>query len=334
LQGAINERNATAQTEHETGQNAIAAVKQKMADSQRVVDDLYATWREAGAGATEVKPQKLADTLGRCWTSIGVENIPSAVRARLESFGMLGGKQTKLLTIDEAEKLRKLIGNNIDPANKPSTGALSALKRSVDESVLDTEAPDIPSLQAARSAARDRFGMRDSANAVAAAAEGVEPDKFFRKYVLNGEVRDLRSLKAVLTTGVTGAKPTPGMTDYEPAGEQAWRDLQAQTLRHIMEKAQSQGEGSFSGRALEKAMKELGPERLKVLFGADQVEALQKLSRVANNVTTEPRVRCGEPLEYRADDDAIRRRRREEGRIYPGRATVRDAVRGGCGDGR
>jgi hypothetical protein len=31
---------------------------------------------------------------------------------------MLGGKQTKLFTIDEAEKLRKLIGNN-DPGTGP-----------------------------------------------------------------------------------------------------------------------------------------------------------------------------------------------------------------------
>ncbi len=288
LSDAVTEKQqAKAQNAYQAGAEAIGAVQQKMKDSGRVVDDLYSVWRETGAGATEVKPQKLADTLGRVMDEWGVENIAPTVRARMESFGLLGGKQTKVLTIDEAEKLRKLIGNNIDPANRPQAGAMTMLKRSLDEAVMDTEAPDIPSLKAARQAAFERFSVKDSAPAVKAAAEGVEPDKFFRKFVLNGDVRDLRGLRATLTTGVTGAKPTAGI-DYEAAGGQAWRELQAQTVRHLIEKAQSLGEGSFSGRAFEKALKELGDERLKVLFAPEQLEALKKLSRVANNVTTEP----------------------------------------------
>lgn len=281
LDGAIAERQAKAQNAYQAGEAATKAIEQKMAESKKVVDDLYTVWRETGSGGTEVKPQKIADTLGRVTEEYGVENIAPAVRARLESFGMLGGKQTKLLTIDEAEKLRKLIGNNIDPANKPQAGAMSILKRSIDDAVMETDAPDIPSLQAARKTASERFGMRDSAKAVTVAAEGVEPDRYFQKFVLNGDVRDLRGIKAVLTTDMAGAKASP-------QGAQAWQDLQAQTLRHLMEKAKNTGDDAFSGRAFEKALKEIGDERLKVLFPPDQVESLKKLARVANNVGTEP----------------------------------------------
>lgn len=283
LNDAIDQRKAKAQNEYQAGEAAINAVNEKMDAAQKSVTDLYKVWRETGSGATEIKPQKLASTLGTVIDEYGVENIPPAVRARLESFGLLEGKQIKVLTIDEAEKLRKLIGNNIDPKNRPATGALTKLKSALDETVLESDTPNVPSLQAARSAARERFGMRDSSNATAAAAEGVEPDKFFRKYVLNGEVRDLRGLKAALTTEAGGTAAT-GST------EQAWRDVQAQTIRHLLETAQTKGKAgeSFSGAAMKKAMKEIGDERLKVIFEPEQLAALQKYARVAENVSTEP----------------------------------------------
>jgi hypothetical protein len=115
---AIARTGGRSRNDFQAGASASEAVQQKMKDSGRVVNDLYDMWRQTGAGATEVKPQPIADALGRVTDEIGTENIPPAVMGRLKDFGMLGGKQTKLLTIDEAEKLRKLIGNN-DPGHGP-----------------------------------------------------------------------------------------------------------------------------------------------------------------------------------------------------------------------
>jgi hypothetical protein len=295
------------------------------------VGDLYATWRESGAGDTSVKPQRIADELGRVIDDFGVENIPGAVRARMESFGLMGGKQTKELTINEAEKLGKLIGNNIDPRNAPSAAALGKLKRAVDGAVLDTDAPDIPSLQAAKAAARERFSVRDSSPAIEAAAEGAQPDKFFSKYVVNGNVEELRGLKAALNTGVTGAKPTAGMVDYEPAGGQAWRDLQAQTLRRLMDKAQASPE-KF-GTNLSKAMKEIGDERLKVIFEPEQFRAAEARAR-GQQRDHRATFRRRESRQHRAHDDAIRRGRAEENREHSRSSALRAAVRRRRGDGR
>ena len=286
-QELITSTGARAQNAYQAGASATDAVQQKMKESGTVVDELYAAFRKSGAGGVQVKAAPIADTLGRVADEYGVENIAPAVRARLESFGLMGGKQTKVLTVDEAEKLRKLIGNNTDPSNKPQMATMQILKRAVDEAMIATEAPGIPALQTARRAAAERFAMRDSGAGVTAAAEGGEPDNFFRKYVLNGDVADLRGLKATLTTGVTGGKPTPGM-QYEPAGAQGWKDLKGQVLEHAFAKATSQGEGTFSGKAFRKALDEIGDERLKVLFEPAELAQIRKLDRTAYNATAEP----------------------------------------------
>jgi hypothetical protein len=270
-----------ARNDFQAGTAATEAVKRKMDESKKVVDDLYAVWRESGAGATEVRPQRLADELMRLEDEVGVENIPPVVRARLESFGMAGGEQKKLLTIDEAEKLRKLIGNN-DPGHTNPTGSMASqrLRKALDEAVMDTDAPDIPSLKAARGAARARFEMRDSAPGVTAAAKDEAPDKFFQRYVLNGNVRDIQGLKATLNTGFQGGQP-------DAAGVQAWSDLKSRTLEYAVEKATVK-DGMFSGPMFRKALKEIGDERLKVLFEPGELQQIMKLDRVAFDATAEP----------------------------------------------
>lgn len=272
---------------YQAGASAKDALRQKLDDSQKVVGDLYSVWRQSGAGGTEVNATRLADTLGRVADEFGTENIPPAVLRRLNDFGMAGGKQTKLLTIDEAEKLRRLIGNN-DPGHGPAFGALRELRTALDQSVLETKTPEIPMLQAARRAAAERFGMRDSSAAIMSASKDEAPDRFFNKYVINGNVEDLRGLKSALTTSVMGDKPTPGMQGYEVGGAQAWRDLKSQVIDYASSKAQAAGEGTFSGKAFRKALNEVGDERLKVLFEPAELAELRKLDRVAYNLTAEP----------------------------------------------
>lgn len=276
---AIKRTQGAAGNEYQAGVSATGAITSKFEKSKAAVDDLYRAFRESGAGGTEVKPQGIADALGKVTEEYGSEHIPGAVSSRLKEFGLMGEKQTKLLTVDEAEKLRKLIGNNIDPRNRPQMAALMILKDSIDDSVKATEGPASKLLDTARGGAAARFAERDASGAVKAAVDGMEPDKFFQKFVVNGTVRDLQGLKATLTTGVNGD---------EAIGGQAWNDLRGQVLERAFSKAASQGEGTFSGKAFRKALGEIGDERLKILFDPAELADLKKLDRVAHGITAEP----------------------------------------------
>jgi hypothetical protein len=66
--------------------------------------------------------------LGKVADEIGTENIPAAVQSRLKEFGLLGAKQTKLLTVNEADKLNRLLNNN-NPGNGPGSLAMGGSSR-------------------------------------------------------------------------------------------------------------------------------------------------------------------------------------------------------------
>ncbi len=292
----------TAANPYQAGASTSDAVKQKLAESKTVVDELYGAFRDSGAQGVEVKLPPVASALGRVVEEYGTEHIPKDVQNRLAEFGLLeaaghgggGGLgvkgSNKMFTVQDAEKLRKLITNNIvdDPRAKPQKAALLLLRNAIDDSVNATAEANPDMLRGARASAAARFAMRDQGGAVTAVAEGAEPDKLFQRFVLNGNVKDLQGLKATLNTGVMGGTPTAGMQGYEPAGAQAWKDLKGQVIEHAAQKAQAAGEGSFSGKAFVKALNEIGDERMKVLFDPKEIAELQKFARVAYNVTAEP----------------------------------------------
>lgn len=275
-----------APNDYQAGASAVDAVQRKMKDYGRVVDDLYDVYRESGAGRIQVNASPIADELGKLIEDYGKSNIHPDVKDALREFGMLGGKQTKVLTVDEAEKLRRLIGNNVDPKTPAQQKAMLKLRGAIDEAVLATDDGGIPALQAARSAAASRFAMRDSADSVSAAADGIEPDRFFQKFVLNGKVKDLRGLKTALNTTATGESVPAGF--HEPQGAQAWKDLKGRVVEYAAGKASAAGNRDFNGKAFRNALKEIGDERLKVIFDADELAQIRKLDRVAWDLTVEP----------------------------------------------
>ena len=106
--------------------------------------------------------------------------------------------QRKLFTVEEAEKLLKVI--NANQSNDPSTNtALAALRDSVKRAVT-TEGGAEDVFGGARKLAADRFRLQDAVPALEASASGrANPDKFVDTFIVSksaqtGQVQKMASL--------------------------------------------------------------------------------------------------------------------------------------------
>ena len=260
-------------TPFEASTQTIEAIRAKDAAAKIAVDDLYKTFRDMGKGDVSVPDTQIAQTLGKIVDEIGVENIPPAVLSRLKEFGFLSGERTKLLTVTEADKLGRLIGNN-NPGHGTASLVSTQLKRAVDNAILDI--PEIEAskaLMAAREKAKARFADQEAGLAVERAIADVAPDKFFQQNIINGNVRDINSLKDQLIK--------------TPDGEQAWNSLREHVVKWINEKA-TIGDGVFNGKRMENAIKELGENKLNALFSPAEISQINTLLRGSKAMTLEP----------------------------------------------
>lgn len=264
----------------EAGESAIGALRKADAARESVVDDLYKAYRSLGQQNEAIPATKIADTLGRVADEIGVENIPAPVLNRLKEFGLLGGQQTKLLTINEADKLNRLINNNNPGKGTVPARALAPIKEALNEALLDI--PDntgSKALMTARKAAADMFAAQRVSSGVGAAIDDVAPDRFVKKFILDAPTRDMRAtLKAL--------KEAPG-------GAQALSDIKGTVLDSLLLKATGATNAEdvlgrpFSGRNFAKALDAIPAEKLHTIFSPQELASLRTLQRASKYLTEE-----------------------------------------------
>lgn len=260
-------------TQTQASDLVIKAIQARDRASQQAVDALYNKFREMGKGDVQVPDAHIADKLGTIVDEIGVENIPPAVLSRLKEFGFLDGVRKKLLTVTEADKLGRLIGNN-NPGHGTASKVSVELKRAVDTAILDI--PEIEAskaLMTARNAARTRFAEQEAGKGVERAIADVAPDRFFSQNILNGNVRDIVAMREQL------------LKTYE--GTQAWNSAREQVMQHIKNGA-TDGKGVFSGGQLEKELNKIGSDRLAEIFSKQEMAEINTLLRGSKAMTVEP----------------------------------------------
>lgn len=271
-----------ATTALEAGEAPIKALQSADAAKKADVSSLYEAYETAGMRDAHVPATRIADSLGRVADEIGTENIPPAVMGRLKEFGMLGGKQTKLLTVNEADKLNKLINNNNPGRGTPGARALQPIKQALDEALLDVSTETktgVDALLTARAAHAQRMTEQKAGSGIVAAVDDVAPDKFVKKFIMDADTREMRGTLAEL-------KKTPN-------GTQAISDIKGHLFDNLLLKATGKKgmedvEGSaFSGRRFADALNAIPPEKLHALFSPSEVESLRTLQRASKYLTEE-----------------------------------------------
>lgn len=268
-----------ATTAYEAGESAVNALKAQDAEKEKVVDGLYDTYRSTGGHDLPVPDTKLAETLGKVSDEIGTENIPPAVLNRLKQFGLMDGERTKLLTVNEADKLNRLINNN-NPGNGPASLALGKLKTALNQSLMEIPDSGVSgALTKARGAAAQRFAEQDASKGIGAAIDDVHPDKFVKRFIVDAPVRDMKATLAELSKG--------------PQGAQAVSDMKGHILDSLLLKATGKTNvddvagSAFSGVRFSKALDSIEPEKLHALFTASEIESLRTLQKASKYLTEE-----------------------------------------------
>jgi len=271
-------------TPYQAGDRAVSTIQQKARETGDEVSALYTAARDT-VGAQANVPLGPMHIRAMAALNDFDDVIPSPIKARLEALGigrMGPTKATKAFTVEEAEALDKLINRRWDASNRPLTAALGQIKGAIRES-LDSIGDEVGADAAAafrvakgRAAERfDEFGQRIAK----AASDDVAPDKFVRKFVVNGDVRDITSLVRTLTTG---------SPEQIIRGNAALGSIRAATLTELFERNGALADGVLSGAKLDRALKDIGPERIRAIFTPAQVQQLELLRRVSLDLTKPP----------------------------------------------
>lgn len=262
------------QTPLQASAATIKAIQSKDAAAEKIVGELYTKFRDLGKGDLPIQDTRIAEVAGKIADEIGIENVPPAVLNRLKTFGFFEGQRTKLLTVNEADKLNRLINNN-NPGHGPQALVSKQLKRAVNEALLEISDNDIPqALIAARNAHAARMRAQEAGLGVSRAIADVAPDKFFEQNILGGNVRDIVAMKKQLLSTTDGTR--------------AFNALREQVVSFLKDKATHGGQKAFNGLQWNDALDKIGVDKMRVLFNPQELQQIETLRRASIAMTTEP----------------------------------------------
>lgn len=263
------------------GKVAIDALKAADKKSASEVSAAYNAFKASTGKDLDVPLQGLAQDYTATAKEFG-DAIPSAIRKKFDDLvGLSKIKAPKLLTIEEAEGLIKSINRNYDPSNRVQARALDELRGAVQNAISTgagaaAEGSAAAGLaKAARGAAKSRFGLIEATPALKAAIHGEQPDKFIQKFILQGNVADIKSM----------------MTTLEKADPQATKQLQDSVVGFIKNRVGNMaGENAtFSQAQLKQFVSDPNMSaRLKVVLGPEKLGLLNQLNAVAENALYAP----------------------------------------------
>lgn len=294
LINSLNSRGATsAPGEMAAGQSLGDALRGYDASLRNNISELYGNARALNANEIPLDHRAFADT---ALTALDKEMKTGFLPPQIQSIVNGVSKGDIPLNISTSEQIKSTLAEASRAANRAGDGntvrALGIVRDALEGAqppqgfqfggnqvvpagaALPPSAPGVEAqaaFNAARSAARDRFGKLESVPALKAAVDDMAPDKFFQKHVLSSSARDFDAM----------LKLVPDQANT----------IRTQTLDFIKSKAlggASDEVGKFSQSAYNKALKQIGDTKLLSMFEPQEVAALKSIGRVAANIQAQP----------------------------------------------
>lgn len=272
LRGKISDFAKGAADRYQAGSQIGGALEEADTALSRNVSKLYQDARKSAGKDLELPLQGLAQDYATVLRDFG-DKIPSGVRNNFEDLGLLTGKQNKMFTVEEADRLLKVINSN--QSNDPAVNAaLSALRNSVKGSVTEVDATGGVFAPAVKAAAQ-RFKMHDMLPALQQSAKGeIDADKFVAKHIVGAKPEAVNVLAKMLKS----------------TNEEEFNQAKAQVGEHLRRAAygiNEAGDAGFRPAGFSKALDSMG-ERLKAFYTPAEIKELKQLSRVGSYMSAFP----------------------------------------------
>lgn len=213
----------------------------------------------------------LRQNFGRRWG----EFVPAWLKSEMDDIAKGGA-----LTVDDANILKTLVGNETASAQGNAKYALRAIRNSLDDVPLvgNASSEARAAQDAARAAARSRFSKIEDMPALQAVLEGAEPDKFVQTYIVGSGN----------TASVNQAMKLRNLIKDSPEALAAVKNNIAQTLKKSALSGASDEVGRFSQSGYNRSLNAIGDAKLRLFFSPEEINALKAIGRVASYEQVQP----------------------------------------------
>ena len=280
------------------------------------VSSLYDAAKAMNRADISIDHRAFADTaVQRLDASMKGVFLPAEVRGILNDIS--SGKTPLNVTV--AEQFKTILGNASASAKDGNArAAIGIVRKALDDAQpLVNDGGVLDAFGAARAAAKARFDGLDAHPAMRAAIDGAEPDKFFQRQVINGDVSGVSRLMQSLngagsdsapaslaarivqapdgvprlngpSNPLTSALGVTGQGSQSPVASAA-RDQVVAYLKSKALNGKTDEVGTFSESAYNRALASIGEEKLAAIFSPAEVESLKRIGRVAAYTMAAPK---------------------------------------------
>jgi len=200
--------------------------------------------------------------------------LPPNIRSILNDVS--GGKIP--LNVDTAVRIDQVLSaaQRNKFASEAEKLAIGQVRNALNSAPVDSSvgAETKAAFDAARDLARKRFEKLEQTPALKAALDGVDPDNFVSKYVIHGTAADLSAMSRAL--------------EKDPAAKAIVRSQIAEFLRNKAFGANTAGDKTFAQESYNKALSQIGTDKLAEFFTPAEIEQFRAVGRVGAYIGSQP----------------------------------------------
>ena len=261
------------------GQKVIGAVQARNAAEQANINSLYGAARDStgrsalldGKGFVSNVNSTLKQQYGKHWG----EFVPKWLKDNLDDIS-----RGEPLTVDDANILKTLIGNETKSATGNTRYALGAIRRVLDDAppIGNQGQEALSAANKARAANRSWMQTVEETPALDAIRDGIEPDKFVNKYIIGGSN----------TASINSVVKLRNLIKDSPEAMTAVKNNIMQTLKGALLSGKADEVGRISSSGYTKALGRIGDAKLRMFLTHDEFNTVKAIGRVASYEQFQP----------------------------------------------